>query len=61
MFGAEDDSFVCISNVQTQKGGAGCGLFAIANMIALPHGIDPLLVQYDQSKLRVHLIACFKK
>jgi len=52
---------VCIPKVQTQKGGADCGLFAIANMTALAHGIDPLLVHYDQSKMRVHLIACFEK
>jgi len=57
MFGAEDDSFVCILKVQTQKGGADCGLFAVANMTALAHGIDPLPVHYDQSKI----ITCFEK
>jgi len=61
MFGAKDDSFVCIPKAQTQKGGTDCGLFAIANMTALAHGVDPLLVHFDQSKMRVHFIARFEK
>ena len=60
-FGVENDSFVSIPNVQAQKGGTDCGLFAIANMTALAHGQDPSVIHYYQSKMKVHLITCFEK
>ena len=42
-------------NVQGQKGGADCGLFAIANSLTLCRGEDPCMVQYHQDHMRTHL------
>lgn len=46
MFGTEDDSFVCIPKVQTQKGSVDCGPFAIT----LAHGEDHLRTVMSKAK-----------
>ena len=61
IFGNEDDSFVCVPNLQIQKGSMDCGLFAIAYMTTLANGKDPSVLSYEQSKMRGHLIDCFAK
>ena len=60
MFGCED-SFVRVPKVQIQTGGTDCGLFAIANMTSLAYGIDPLVMSYEQRKMRAHLMECLGK
>jgi len=44
--------------MQCQKGTSDCGLFSIATMTSLVFGEDPGTVNYDQSKLREHLVDC---
>ena len=44
--------------MQCQKGTADCGLFSIATMTSLVFGEDPGSVNYDQNKLREHLVNC---
>jgi hypothetical protein len=46
--------------VSQQRGGSDCGLFAIANSVALCAGLDPSEFMWDQSKMRKHLSICFK-
>ena len=43
-----------------QIGGNDCGLFAIAYAIDILTGNDPDKIRYDQTRMRHHLIACFK-
>ena len=41
-----------------QDGIANCGVFAIATCTALSHGSQP--GQYDQKRMRAHLLQCFE-
>ena len=47
-------------NVHIQAGGSDCGLFSIANAIALAFGHSPGRFQYDQQQMRQHLWKCFQ-
>ena len=47
-------------NVHIQAGGSDCGLFAIANAVALASGQSPGMFQYDQQRMRHHLWKCFQ-
>ena len=44
---------------QRQKRTSDCGLFCVANAVALANGIDPSLVKWEQDKMRDHLDRCF--
>lgn len=46
---------------QRQKGGSDCGLFSIANAVALAQGIDPCKISWLQQDMRTHLMKCFKQ
>ena len=43
---------------QRQIGGSDCGLFAIANAVALANGQDPGCVRFHQEQMRPHLLEC---
>ena len=43
-------------NVQKQRGGSDCGLFALAFITAVCHGDDPTSLYFDQENMRSHLI-----
>ena len=47
-----------VANVQQQKGGNDCGLFSIANAVALCFGIDPTTLKINQHTLSRVLIDC---
>lgn len=49
------------SAAQLQKGAHDCGLFSIANAIEVCEGNDPAKQQYQQERMRKHLIDCFTK
>ena len=59
----KDDRSLDITVVlqQQQKGTSDCGLFCIANSVALANGIDPSTVSWDQNKMRDHLYKCFEQ
>ena len=44
-----------------QQGSSDCGLYSIAYAVDLLENIDPATIIYDQSRMREHLIGCFKK
>ena len=46
---------------QHQKGSSDCGLFAVANAVALANGVNPCSVTWLQEKMRVHLVKCFEE
>ncbi len=48
-------------NVQTQRGGSDCGLFAIAFSVSLCNGEDPRTTAYFQGTFRKHLLKCFEE
>ena len=48
----------CMVAMQCQKSTADCGLFSIATMTSLVFGEDPGSVNYDQNRLREHLVNC---
>ena len=48
-----------VMNVQRQRGGSDCDLFALAHATSLCNGSDPTEISYDQSKMRKHLVAAF--
>ena len=57
---------VCLLQVklrccQKQSGFVDCGLFAIANAVALAQGIYPGAVIFEQSQMRQHLQQCLEK
>lgn len=58
-----DDSSLDITVVlqQRQIGTSDCGLFCIANAVALANGIDPSTVSWDQDRMREHLHNCFEQ
>ena len=47
--------------VRMQKGGNDCGLFAIAMVTTLCSGDDPVLVHYEQSRMRQHVIRALEE
>ncbi|XP_019639650.1 PREDICTED: uncharacterized protein LOC109481516 [Branchiostoma belcheri] len=50
---------VTVICAQTQRGGNDCGLFAVANAVALAEGISPVDISFKQSSMRLHLEECF--
>lgn len=46
--------------VQKQIGSNDCGVFALAYAVSLCHAKDPVLLHYDQTKIRKHLVQCFE-
>lgn len=57
--------FLCknikMATCQKQLGAHDGCLFAIANATAIVNGIDPTSLNYNQEKMRMHLIQCFKQ
>ena len=49
-----------VINVQQQKLGDSCGLFAIAMALDICEGRDPFLSFYSEVEMRFHLEKCFK-
>ena len=48
-------------NVQGQKGSFSCGLYAIAFATELVYGYNPIISNFDDRKMRDHLIEYFEK
>ncbi len=48
-------------NVQFQRGGSDCGLFAIANATAICNGTDPAYLHFKQDEMRKHLKTALEK
>jgi hypothetical protein len=46
---------------QQQKGGTDCGVFAIAFAVLFALGDDVSTVQFDQPRMRQHLVKCFQQ
>ena len=46
--------------VQQQHGSEDCGLFAIANIVALCFGYEPNKILFHQDRMRNHLILCLE-
>ena len=46
--------------VQQQHGPVDCGLFAIANTVALCFGYEPNKILFRQDRMRNHLISCLE-
>ena len=49
-----DKLIVDSMNIQSQKGVSDCGLFALANLVALCNGLDPCELKFNQNKMRAH-------
>jgi len=47
--------------VQKQRGGNECGLYAIANATSLAYGKDPINMTYIESAMRDHLVHCLSE
>ena len=60
---ANDDGSLDVKVVlqQRQRGSSDCGLFAIANSVALASGFDPSTIFWHQSEMRDHLLKCFEQ
>jgi hypothetical protein len=58
-----DDGSLDITVVlqQRQRGTSDCGLYCIANAVALANGIDPSTISWDQDRMRDHLRECFEQ
>ena len=57
----EDGSLeVTVVLKQHQKGASDCGLYSIANAVALTLGIHPCAVIWLQNEMRQHLVTCFQ-
>ena len=52
---------VKFARCQKQKGGADCGLFAIAFATAIAFGKQPGKIKFVQEELRSHLVTCLNK
>ena len=46
--------------VQQQHGSVDCGLFAIANIVALCFGYEPNKILFRQDRIRNHLFSCLE-
>ena len=44
-----------------QSGIKDCGLFSMVTATALANSLNPNNIQFDQGKMRLHLIECFEK
>ena len=51
----------CKRSVQQQSNGVDCGAFAVALTMDLLFGFIPEKRNYDESKLRSHLLMCLEK
>eukprot|EP00731_Ephydatia_muelleri_P004911 Em0002g1087a len=60
MKSSSDEIVVKYCDVQWQKEGSDCELFAIAFAFSLCCGIDPTTVRFEQEKMRPHLIKCLE-
>lgn len=49
------------ADICQQKGSSDCGLYAVAFATALCKGFDPMTVEFDQSKMRKHLLQCLER
>ena len=47
--------------LQKPKNGTDCGLFAIANAVAIASGMSPEMQEYDLKKMRPHLLQCLEE
>lgn len=47
-------------DVQWQSGACDCGLFALAFATCLCSGQDPVALNFDQGKMRSHLLSCLE-
>lgn len=47
--------------INRQKGGVDCGVFAVAISTALAHQQNPAMITFDQAAMRPHLVACYEK
>ncbi|XP_078692961.1 polycystin-1-like protein 2 [Branchiostoma floridae x Branchiostoma belcheri] len=56
-----DVLIVKVPRVQLQSSSSTCGLFAIAWAVDIAMGTDVAQVWYDESKMRAHLLDCFKR
>ena len=59
-FCADKEIHLEFPDVQRQRGGSNCGLFALAFAATLCAGGDPSEQSYVQHKLREHLISCLE-
>ena len=50
---------MAVANVQQQKGGAACGLYAVSNTIALCFGEDPLTLRWNHEVMGTNLMRLF--
>ena len=46
--------------IQQQHGSVDCGLFAIANIVALCFGYEPNKILFPQDRMRNHLFLCLE-
>ena len=51
---------IILRSCQRQVGSHDCGLFAIANAIALANGTNPATVSFYQNQMRQHLLDCLE-
>ena len=58
LFSGEKSLNVEVANIEQQKGGSDCGLFAIANATALCFGLDPVCLSWSQTHMRQHFLQC---
>ena len=47
--------------VNRQRGGLDCGVFAVAISTSLAFQQKPAVIKFDQSAMQPHLVACFEK
>lgn len=47
--------------VNRQRGGLDCGVFAVAISTSLTFQQNPAVIKFDQPAMRAHLVACFEK
>ena len=43
-----------------QRNSMDCGVYAIANMVAIAFGLDPIRITFDKNLIRMHLLECIK-
>jgi len=57
----EPNVTLTFTDVQMQAGGSDCGVFALAFATAICFGHSPGKFQFDQQRMRTHLIECLEK
>ena len=50
-----------LAEVNKQRGGLDCGVFAVVISTALAFGQNPVVIKFDQPAMRLHLVTCFEK